>query len=118
MRKLGLIWVSAVMVAMAAFVWSGCESAGGTGGIGISPSSVTLGGASSNATEAVVFTAQTSGTLALPLEWRVSNPALGTIISQSGSNATYKANSGAKGDNIITVRDQYQNEGSAVITQQ
>jgi hypothetical protein len=98
-------------------VFTGCESASGTNGVGISPSSYTIGGSSSNAS-AVVFTAQVNGPLALPLAWSVSNPALGTIISSSGSNATYKANSGKKGDNIVTVRDQYDSEGSAVVTQQ
>jgi hypothetical protein len=51
------------------------------------------------------------------MEWRVSNPGLGLIVSHSGTNAIYKANKGAKGDNIVTARDQYGNEGSAVVTQ-
>jgi hypothetical protein len=66
----------------------------------------------------VVFTAQVSGNLALPLEWSVSNSGLGNIISASGSNATYRANSGKTGDNVVTVKDQYGNEGSAVVTQE
>jgi len=117
MRKWAIIGMVAVFMAMAIGVWTGCESAGGTSGVGISPSSYTIGGSTSNAT-AVVFTAQVSDQLALPLVWSVSNPTLGTIISSSGSNATYKANSGKTGDNIVTVRDQYDNEGSAVVSQQ
>jgi len=110
--------MSVVMMVMAAMIWTGCENAGGTGGVGLSPSSVTLGSGSSNTTSAVVFTAQISGSLAFPLAWRVSNSALGNIISASGSNATYQANAGKTGDNVVTVTDQYGNEGSAVVTQQ
>lgn len=116
MRMLGMLCVAIVMAVTVCF-WTGCESAGGTDGISLSPASVTFGNGSSNATSAVVFTAQVSGTLALPLQWRVSDSALGNIISAAGSNATYRANSGRKGDNIVTVTDQYGNEGSAVVTQ-
>jgi hypothetical protein len=104
-----------VLAAMATWVWTGCESASGTSGINISPASAVLGGSASNG-HAVVFTASASG-LALPLEWSVGNSSLGSIISVAGSNATYKANS-AKGDNIVYVKDQYGNEGSAVVTQE
>ena len=117
MRKLTWVGVSVVMMAMATWVWTGCESAEGTDGVGISPAAVSLG-ASSNAISAVVFSAQVKSPLALPLAWRVSNTGLGNIISSSGSNATYSANSGRTGDNIVTVRDQYGNEGSAVVNQQ
>jgi hypothetical protein len=117
MQKLKIFGISVVMMAMAALIWTGCESAEGTAGVGLSPASATLGESSSNATSTVVFTAQVSGDLALPLAWRVANPALGNIISSSGSNATYRANAGQKGDNVITVSDQYGNEGSAVVTQ-
>lgn len=106
------------MVAMAgALLWvgTGCEEASGLDGLSVTPESKTLGG-SSNETS-VVFTAAVSNTLALPLEWRVSNSALGNITSHSGTKAVYVANSGKKGNNVITVRDQYDNEGSAVVTQ-
>ena len=116
MRKWTWIGVSVVMMAMATWVWTGCDSAEGTDGVGISPAAVTLGG--SNAASAVVFSAQVKSQLAMPLAWSVANPTLGNIISSSGSNATYNANSGKTGDNIVTVRDQYGNEGSAVVTQQ
>ncbi len=117
MRIISGIGVALVMGMMAIGVWSGCEQAEGINGLAISPSSATLGGSSSNST-VVAFTVSVSGALALPLEWRVSNPGLGVIVSHSGSNAVYKANSGAKGDNIVTVRDQYGNEGSAVVTRE
>lgn len=116
MKVFKLVGVALVMLGMAAFVWTGCESAEGTDGVGLDPSSATLGGSSTNS-YTQVFTARVNGALALPLEWRVSNPDLGHIISASGSNATYQANVGRKGDNVITVTDQYGNEGSAVVTQ-
>lgn len=106
------------MVAVAgAVLWmgTGCEEADGLEGLAVSPATVTLGG--SNAVSAQEFTAAVSNNLALPLEWSVSNPSLGDIRSQSGAKAIYKANTGRKGDNVITVRDQYKNEGSAVVTQ-
>lgn len=116
MNKWTMIGVVVVLSVMSIGVWTGCESAGGTGGVSISPANPVLGSSSSNST-AVVFTASVSDQLALPLAWSVSNPALGTIISSSGSNATYKANEGRTGDNIVTVKDQYDNQGSAVVTQ-
>jgi hypothetical protein len=116
MKKNGFIGVSVVMLAMAALIWTGCESAEGTSGIGVSPGSVTLGGTSSNGFTQV-FSAQTSGNLALPLVWRVSNAELGALVSISGSNATYRANEGRHGDNVITVTDQYGNDGSAIVMQ-
>jgi hypothetical protein len=115
-NKWTMVGLAVVLSVMAIGVWTGCESAGGTGGVSVSPANPVLGGASSNST-AVVFTASVSDQLALPLAWSVSNPALGTIISASGSNATYKANVGVTGDNIVTVKDQYDNQGSAVVTQ-
>ena len=118
MNRIVTGFLLAAAMGVGGWMLTGCESAEGTGGVGVSPASTVLGSSSSNATSAVVFTAQISDSLALPLSWSVSSPALGSIISSSGSNATYKANAGQKGDNIITVRDQYDNEGSAVVTQQ
>ena len=106
------------MVVLTAGLWTGCESAGNTDGVSLSPSGVTLGSGSTNGANAVVFTAVVHDPLALPLVWSVSNPSLGTIVSASGSNATYSANTGRTGNNIVTVQDQYDNKGSAVITQQ
>ncbi len=105
-----------VMVALAGSIWTGCESAEGTDGVDISPASVTLG-SGTNSTRTQVFTAKVKGDLALPLEWHVSNTALGHITSSSGANATYLANEGRTGDNVITAKDQYGNEGSAVVMQ-
>lgn len=109
--------VVAVLAMMAVWVWTGCEEAGNTSGISINPSVATLGSGSSNSTSGLVLTALVSDSLALPLKWSVGNSGLGYIASASGSNATYVANAGKLGDNIITVRDQYDNTASAVVTQ-
>ena len=111
------MFMMAIMMVAGVLLWAGtgCEEADGVGGLSVSPSSSTLGGGSNAATQ--VFTAHVSSSLALPLEWSVSNPGLGSLVSHSGSNAIYVANAGKKGSNVITVRDQYKNEGSAVVTQ-
>jgi hypothetical protein len=43
---------------------------------------------------------------------------MGYIKNPSGSQALYVANKYYYGQNIVTVRDQYGNEGSAVVTQE
>jgi len=93
----------------------GCESTKTTDNvITISPASVTL----SNDWATVVFTASgVSGTntaLALPLMWSVSDPARGTIRASGGLTAIYEANT-LGGNNTITVKDQGENEGIAVV---
>ena len=117
------VCVVAAMAIMGVALWmgAGCEKTEGTNGLEITPSTWTLGG--SNANASVELTALVSSPLALPLVWSVSNPALGTIVSQSGSNALYSSNANSVGTNVVavmnntvTVRDQFNNEGSAVIT--
>ncbi len=53
----------------------------------------------------------------LPLEWSVSDVAVGRIISVVGLTATYEA-ADVRGNNTVTVRDQADREGSALIVQQ
>jgi len=102
-----------------AWIDSGCEEAKGVNGIALSPAAATLSVTGSNGASAtVLFTASLNGPLALPLEWGVSNPGLGTIANHSGSNAVYVAQGSQTGNNIVSVKDQYDNEGSAVVTQQ
>jgi len=52
--------------------------------------------------------------LLYPLEWSVSEPANGRIISTAGNTAVYYADVGA-GNNVVTVRDQGDREGLATI---
>ena len=94
----------------------GCEAAKGLDGLTVNPSSVIL----TPGTNAVVFTVTLNTTntlsLSLPLVWSVSNSSLGSIAGGSGFSAVYSATANL-GQNIITARDQYGNEGFATVTQ-
>jgi hypothetical protein len=63
------------------------------------------------------LTAHTSGPLGLPLEWYTMNPAIGDIVSASGSNAVY-ARGNDSGENVIIVKDAYDAEGYATVVQE
>ena len=107
-------------VALVGLLLLGCESTTTDTGITVAPSTATISGPSTG----VVFTASCSGTgtnginkdLYLPLEWSVSNPSLGNIMSSVGFTAIYES-TGAKGRNAITVRDQGGAEGVALVNQ-
>ncbi len=107
-----------LLTALAFFTLWGCDSstAGGSEkSITLDPSSVTLDGTGLSA----VFTATSSNEdteLALPLEWSVSNAALGTFISTGGLSAVYQTTS-LLGSNAISVKDQSGAEGVAVVYQ-
>ncbi len=98
---------------------TGCEDVKGIDGIMVrgpnGSNSVTL----ALSEKEVLLTATFSKTnnLAFPLEWRVSDPSLGTIVNQSSATALYRR-AARTGSNIITVTDQYDNEGFATIVQQ
>lgn len=117
-RALASLTIVAGLVATL-WVGTGCDEGDGLDGLTVTPNAVTLSNVYT-----VVFTASVKGALALPLEWRVSNPDIGAIQASSGSNAVYEAfrqsaSSDAllPGANVITARDQYGNEGSAGVTQ-
>ena len=109
-------WVLAGVMAMvvAGVVMVGCESTQTTANvITVTPGSVTV----TNDWATVVFTASysaTNGALALPLVWSVSDPARGNIRASGGLTAIYEG-SNLGGDNTITVRDQGDNSGIAVV---
>lgn len=67
-------------------------------------------------TPSVEETAALSAQIILPLKWHVSNPALGRIASQGGYSAIYES-FGGRGQNYITVKDQFGREGIAVVSQ-
>ena len=50
----------------------------------------------------------------LPLEWGVSDPSLGHILSSAGYSAVYESY-GGRGQNIVTVHDQVARTGLAVV---
>lgn len=111
-----LRWLTAGIVAAAltVLVITGCETTKTESNvIAISPASITL----SNDWETVTFTASLAGTnttLALPLVWSVSNPDRGSIRASGGLTAIYEATNHG-GNNTVTVRDQGDNEGIAVV---
>lgn len=123
---------------------SGCESAGDDVGISISPGAVTLAsginseatswpsvggstnsgagsttstyGSSASNNNTVVFMADVTSDLALPLKWSVANRSLGYILNSSGKSAVY-IRTRANGENYVIVEDQYGNTGMALVTQ-
>lgn len=113
--KCGMTWALVAGLGAGVLAWTltGCEEATDTAGVSVSPSSVTLT-ASNNTAQ---FSATTSGDLALPLEWSVTDPGLGGISYHAGSNAVYTRTS-ASGDNIIIVVDQYGRQGMASVHQE
>ena len=107
--------LAVVCMGLLSVLIAGCEDAKGINGLALVPPSASLG-VTGGGTNVVGFTALIRSDLALPLKWSVANAALGAIVGSSGSNAVYVANA-QPGDNIITVRDQYGNEGSAAVHQ-
>jgi len=111
----GLVGGLAVCFAVGLFV-VGCDTTKTTDSVlTVSPPSATLTGAGATAT----FTVSVSGsntTVALPLVWAVSDASLGNIKAAAGVSAVYES-TGKVGSNIITVRDQGQDEGLATVTQ-
>lgn len=109
------LMVGMALLAVAMVAGMGCETTETTETvITVSPGSATLHGglATTNLTASV----SENTTLALPLVWSVSNPALGNIQGSSGLTAVYTS-TGRAGNNVVTVRDQGQAEGIATIVQ-
>lgn len=50
-----------------------------------------------------------------PLEWSVSNPSVGRIVSQSADRAVYAYDRPVEVLNVVTVRDQLGREGIAMV---
>ena len=92
----------------------GCEATQSTNNvITISPASVTV----TNDWATLTFTASMTSSntsLTLPLVWSVSDPARGIIRASGGVTAIYEGQNVA-GNNTITVRDQGDNSGIAVV---
>jgi len=108
--------IATMGVAVLLAVLPGCEDGSGANPLGVNPSVVSLQG--SNAPNSVVFTVDSNSlrTLSFPLLWSVSRPELGVITSASGASAVYLPRNLA-GVNIISVRDQYEEEGFATVYQ-
>lgn len=117
MRKIAcyccVIVLSMACLIGAAFL-TGCESASGTDGLTLDPSSATLTPTSNTVTFTAIL--NVTNKLSLPITWSLSDSSKGSIIASSASSAVYKGN-GSTGNNAIIGRDQYGNEGVAAITQ-
>jgi hypothetical protein len=109
----------AVIAGVVGVVLTGCETTESAD----SAITITLSSSTITNKAAVTMTAAASGgtnsttSLALPLVWTASDAALGGIKSSAGVTAIYQS-TGKVGNNVITVRDQGESEGIAVITQQ
>ena len=138
--KTRISWLSGLMAMGVAAAWmlAGCEtSSSADREIDIAPKSIQLtndaywvvtfiadgSGASTNmsvkaTTTNDLPTAADNDRLYYPLEWSVSNPYLGIILSSSGNSAVYQSYPHVAGVNIVTCRDQSGREGqaSAVLT--
>jgi len=105
---------------LATWFLAGCDEGDGTASLRVSPASTILSGSSNTVILAVVgsVTNESSGlrALSLPIEWRVTNPALGQILESSGTIAVY-VRSPENGINTVVARDQYEAEGFATIHQ-
>ena len=136
--KTRISWLSGLMVLGVAAVWmlAGCEAnSSADREIDITPKSVGLTNAaywtvtffadgSGDSTNMSVKatttndlpTAADNDRLYYPLEWSVSNPYLGMILSSTGNSAVYQSNARVAGVNIVTCRDQSGREGQASVT--
>lgn len=107
-------WVVALALGMAALC--GCESTDSES------SAITVTPAQTQVTDRLATVSLTAASadatmeLVLPLVWTVSDASLGSIKSSAGLTAVYESN-GRVGNNTITVRDQNDREGIAVVNQ-
>lgn len=114
--KAAWLGLGVVVVALALGGGLGCETTETTDTvIAVSPGEVVV----TNAAQTVVFTASYASTnvaLAMPLQWSVSDDSLGIIKSSAGMTAIYESK-GKVGNNSVTVKDQGQAEGVAIVNQ-
>ena len=100
---MSLVAVMAVVV-VGGIIIGGCETTQSSDNVIVAtPASVTL-----NASNLVVTFSVTPGTnasLVLPLDWSVTDPALGNITNSASLTATYQSN-GSTGVNTVVVHDQ------------
>ena len=114
--KTGRTWFLAGVVAlvMTGIAMVGCESTQSADNvITITPAEQIL----TNDWATLTFTASmtsSNSSLTLPLVWSVSDPARGVIRASGGLTAIYEGRN-VGGNNTITVRDQGDNSGIAVV---
>jgi hypothetical protein len=113
-RAAYVLGAASCLLSVIAFGLFGCEEVNDQQALTISPNPATC-----TATNAIVeLTASlsdTNNTLALPLEWSVTETERGHIMRSYGNQAVYARDSA--GDNVVVVKDQYDREGYGVIHQ-
>ena len=116
MRRTRLVDAVGLLAAavLAAWIGVGCEKLDDSGGVSITPSSVTL----TQSSNSVHFTASVDSNMffTTPLEWYVSDPSLGAIEYQSGTEATYRRTP-VNGVNTVIVKVPSGAEGLATVQQ-
>lgn len=121
-RILLVAMIGALTAAALSLCLTGCETAKGLSGLTITPSYVQMQPASNvvqftvSSSVSTSTTTTASGNLWLPIEWSVSDSSLGSIGEFSGNHAVYRS-TGKIGENTVTARDQYDNEGYATVNQ-
>ena len=113
MKRLSVLgFVALIVIAVVmGFSGIGCDTVTNSSNvITIEPALLTVTGAYAIA----ITIADTNTSLFLPLEWSVSDTRLGTITGQGGLTALYEGGTGV-GVNTITVKDQGNAEGFAVV---
>ncbi len=115
MKKVkGCLLAGLAMAVLTGVVMVGCETTKSEDNvISISPANTVL----TNDYATVVLTASFAGTntaTALPLKWSVSNPERGTITGSGSMIAIYQSTR-LGGENMVTVKDQGDNEGTAIV---
>jgi hypothetical protein len=113
-----LVFAVAMVVGLCAL--SGCDE--GTGrALTVTPETVRLAGATTNAapTNTVMLAVETNSlrSLSLPITWKVTNPALGSVVANDGATAQY-SRTPARGINVVTASDQYGAEGFCTVNQE
>lgn len=118
-------WIQAIVavaaVAVAGGLMAGCDDAETDSALQIVPANSVITGQgttlflTASDPDAVDASATNLNDMAiLPLQWSVSNPTLGRILSSAGYNAVYESH-GGRGQNIVIVTDRFGREGLAVV---
>ncbi len=114
------IFSGAGLVGMVAMwlITTGCEKAdlNGENALVVTPGETTLSSVNQIVTLTVSAAATNTRPIIQPLSWSVSDDSLGDIVSAAGLTAVYLSSQKA-GNNIITVRDQQDAVGIAVVVQ-
>ncbi len=98
---------------------TGCDPSddGVRGELDVTPAAATLTGDE----KSVILTANVADNgdapepIVYPLEWSVTDPAVGHVAAQSAAKAVYTHTGRSPGSNVILVRDSFGREGLATV---